>query len=277
MHATPQSRFRTPWLIVTLAAIGVIALAVGVVHFAPMSCAAMAMPPAGPVRGIAVFYNPAQAEDRCSIEPLPRDGRYASLPAGQYAGGAVCGAYLDITGPHGFVEAEIVDSCPGCGADQLDLSSAAFARIQAASRGTAAISYQVARDPQLPGPLAVRVGAGSTAGSLAVQILNHGNPLAGVRVNGQPLALRPDGYWVAPGGAGGGPFQVTVTDNAGHRAVLTGITLRPGAVQQTSVLMYGPATMPPSPVPSPGPVVQRASVPPAAPAPNATRTASCQA
>jgi expansin len=271
MHAPPHSRFSKPWLIVTLAAIGVIALAAGVVHFAPVSCAAVTSAPA---HGTAVFYNPAQAEDRCSIEPLTRDGRYVSLPLAQYQGGAACGAYLDVSGPHGIVRAEIVDICPGCAATELDLSAGAFAAIQATSQGTAPVSYQLARDPALPGPLAVRVGAGSTAASLAIQILNHGNPLSGVRVDGQPLAPRADGYWIARHGAGGGPFTVRVADTAGHDALLTGITLRPGAIQQTSVLMYGAAM--PSPVPSAGPVVQRASMRPAATAPAPSSSPSCR-
>lgn len=273
MHAPPHARFRKPWLIVTLAAIGVISLAVGVVRLAPVSCAATGNTPA---HGTAVFYNPVQAEDRCSIGPLTRDGRYASLPRAQYQGGALCGAYLDISGPHGIVQAEIVDICPGCAPADLDLSASAFGAIAATSRGTAPVSYQLASDPALPGPLAVRVGDGSTAASLAIQILDHGNPLSGVQVDGQPLALRADGYWIARHGAGGGPFNVRVSDDAGHQALLTGITLRPGAIQQTGVLMYGAATPAPAPVPSPGPVVQRASMPPARPAPASSASPGCR-
>lgn len=285
MHAPPHSRFRRPWLIVPIAAIGVIALAVGVVHFAPVSCAAVAAATAAtaatavaasPAHGTAVFYDPAQAEDRCSIEPVSRDGRYVSLPRARYQDGALCGAYLDITGPRGSVQAEITDICPGCTATELDLSAAAFTAIQATSRGTAPVSYRLASDPALPGALAVRVGPGSTAASLAVQILNHGNPLSGVQVDGQPLAPRQDGYWITRRGAGGGPFAIRVTDTAGHSALLTGIALRPGAVQQTSVLMYGTATATPTPAPSPGPVVQRVSMPPPTRAPATTSTPSCR-
>ena len=35
MHATNRARWRAPWLAVALAAIGVMALAIGVVQFAP--------------------------------------------------------------------------------------------------------------------------------------------------------------------------------------------------------------------------------------------------
>jgi hypothetical protein len=263
MHATPHSRLRAPWLIVAFAALGVIALAAGVVHFAPASCAQTITGPAA--TDTARYYNPLRAEDRCSIEPLRGDGLYASLPPGRYGNGTDCGAYLTITGPRGTVQAEIVDICPGCADDQLDLSTAAFARIQPLAKGTAPVSYQLASDPALPGPLAVRIQPGSTTGSLAIQVLNHGNPLSLVQVNGHDLTPRPDGYWIAaPGDAGSGPFQVNVTDALGNTAVLTGITFRPGAVQQTAVLMYGqaaPETSTPAPAPAPPPstVAQRAS------------------
>jgi expansin len=262
MHATPHSRYRAPWLIVALAAMGVIALAAGVVHFAPSSCAE---PAPGPATDTAFYYNALQAEDRCSIEPLVRDGLYASLPPGQYGNGGDCGAYLTITGPRGSVQAEVVDMCPGCAAGQLDLSTAAFARIQPLADGTARVSYQLARDPVLPGPLAVRIQRGSSSGSMAIQVLNHGNPLTRVQVNGQNLAPRADGYWVAARGAGGGPFQVNVTDVLGNTAVLTGIVLRPGAVQQTTVSMYGTGTRSvpvstPAPSPAPAPATRPATV-----------------
>ena len=283
MHATPQSRFRAPWLIVAFAGLGVIALAAGVIRFAPTSCAQAV---SGPGTGVAVYYNPLQAEDRCSIEPLARDGLYASLPPGQYGDGTDCGAYLIVTGPRGTVQVEIVDMCPGCTGNQLDLSTAAFARIQPLTDGTAPVSYRLARDPALPGPLAVRLQPGSTGGSMAIQVLNHGNPLTRVQVNGRDLTPRPDGYWVAPGGAGNGPFQVSVTDAVGNAAVLTGITLRPGAVQRSTVLMYGQAPPPttPAPLPTPAPppatIAQRVSSQQAQPSaqqaqPTASRSPTC--
>jgi expansin (peptidoglycan-binding protein) len=176
---------------------------------------------------------------------------------------------------------EIVDMCPGCTSSQIDLSTAAFGSIQAQSLGTARVGYQVARDPALPGLLAVRVEPGSNPGSLAIQILNHGNPLSGVQVNGRPLRLRPDGYWIAGNGAGRGPYTIRVPDAAGNDAVLTGITLLPGALLQTGVLMYRPAAPGPSPqgpspqtpVPSPGAGVQQGGTP-AAPATSAVVASS---
>jgi expansin (peptidoglycan-binding protein) len=255
--------------------------AAGVAPGAGAAPAAPAAPADGPASAEALYYNPQAGVDSCSLEPLAAGGWYVSVPAGQYQAGAACGAYLDITGPHGSIQAEIVDHCPGCAASQLDLSSTAFARIQPLASGTAAVSYQLARDPQLSGPVAVRVGPGSGLGSLTIQVVNHGNPLARVQVATQQdtardgsaqhgpwtsLAPRADGYWVAASGVGAGPFDVRITDALGNQAVLTRIRLSPGALQRTSVWLYrhtaptspspSPSATPsPSPTPSPGPAV----------------------
>jgi hypothetical protein len=156
-------------------------------------------------QGRAFFYNPGSGQGTCSFGLLPADGLYVSLGAPQYAAGAACGSYLDITGPAGTVRAQVVDNCPGCANGGIDMSAAAFRRVANPSSGN---------------PLA----------SVAVRTAG--------RFRWQPLTLSPDDYWAAPSGAGPGPFQVQVTDMFGHRVVLTGIRLAPGSLQPTRVLMY---------------------------------------
>jgi expansin (peptidoglycan-binding protein) len=199
------------------------------------------------MRGQAYFYNPGDGDGSCSFAPLPADGRYASVSPAQYAGGAACGSYLDVTGPDGTVRAEVVDLCPGCSGGGLDMSEAAFGRVASTAAGTAEVSYRVVRDPRLPGPLELRLAQTASPGWLAVQVLNTGNPLRSVRMRWtgqhtwQPLVLSSDDYWAEPAGAGPGPFRFLVTDAFGHRAVLTGIRLLPGSVQRTRVRMYSAA------------------------------------
>jgi expansin (peptidoglycan-binding protein) len=127
------------------------------------------------------------------------------------------------------------------------MSEAAFSRVANPAAGTVVVSYRLARDPRLPGPLEVRVAPAATSTSLVIQVINHGNPLSSVAVgvvgprgrpHWQPLGHRPDDYWVAASGAGAGPFNVQVTDIFGHQVVLHGIRLAPGALQRTAVLMY---------------------------------------
>jgi len=222
------------------------------------------------IRGHAVFYNPGLAAGSCGLGPFPAGGRYASLPSRSYASGRACGSYLDVSGPAGTVRAEVVDVCPDCAAGTVDLSRAAFARIADPRTGTVAVSYQPAVDPPLPGPLELRIAAAGRPGTLAVQVINHGNRLSSVAASGpggrwQRLVPGADGYWTgsldagdAPGGTPGGVsaavggvpagpgsrgeaggaagrlIRVRITDVEGHEVVLTGIPPRRTVVHATA-------------------------------------------
>lgn len=238
------------------------------------------------IEGHAVFYDPGQASGSCGLGPFPAGGWYASLPPRGYASGRACGSYLDVYGPGGPVRAEVVDVCTGCAAGTVDLSRAAFARIASPRRGTVAVRYQAAVNPPLPGPLTLRITAAGRTGTLAIQVINHGNRLSSVaasRPGGrwEHLAPSADGYWTGPlhpgrpgtrpagggtvaalAGGGTGPadpgrISVRVTDVAGHRVQLTGISLR-SAVLHAAAWMYRGGSRPAG---------RHTRVPAAAPAP----------
>jgi hypothetical protein len=106
-------------------------------------------------------------------------------------------------------------------------------------QGIVNVTYSTVIDPPV-GNLTVRVKEGSSQWWLALLVDNTGNAARSVQVRsggGSWTSLqRADfNYWIADGGAGVGPFDVRVTDVAGHRATVTGITLSPGTVQATGV------------------------------------------
>jgi hypothetical protein len=160
----------------------------------------------------------------------------------------------------------VIDQCPGCAAGHIDLSETAFARLAPLSAGLIDVTYAYLANPALPGPLTVEVKQGSSRYWLALLVDNTGNPLASVQVQTSSgwlsLARASYNYWIAPSGAGSGPFTVRLTSTQGHQVTLPGITLSPGAVQSTVTWMYGtgggqapatpaPATsMPASPAPT---------------------------
>ena len=208
------------------------------------------------IEGHAVFYDPGQAAGSCGLGPFPAGGRYASLPPRSYASGRACGSYLDVYGPRGTVRAEVVDVCTDCAAGTVNLSRAAFARIADPRTGMVAVSYRTALDPPLPGPLVLRISAAARPGTLAVQVINHGNRLSSVAVSRpggrwQRLSSSADGYWVGPLGPGrprpGGPagrsagtrIRVRVTDVAGHQLVLTGVPVRRTVLHATTWMYRG--------------------------------------
>jgi expansin (peptidoglycan-binding protein) len=204
----------------------------------------------------------------CSYPSPPADGLFVALSPAEYHGAAACGGYVEVSGPKGSVRAEVIDQCPPCAAGHIDLSEAAFARIAPLSAGLVSVTYRAVADPALPAPVALRVKEGSSRYWLALLAMNTGNPLASVQVEsaagGWRDLVRADyNYWIASSGAGDGPFTVRLTDTAGHRVTVRGVTLEPGVVQDTGIRMY-----------EAGSVASPASSAPVSSAPRATAKAS---
>jgi expansin (peptidoglycan-binding protein) len=252
-----------------LAAGGVVILAavVGIALLLQNGGSACAAPPATSAHsGKATFYDLGSGTGNCSFPSSPADDLFVALGPDQYAGGAACGTYLDVTGPKGKVRVKVTDSCPECAAGHLDLSRTAFKKIGAEVDGIIAITYRTVVNPSVPGPLSVRIKEGSSQYWFAALIDNHGNQLRSVsvaRAGGTPhAAKRADyNYWIIDSGAGSGPFKIKVSDVYGRSATVSGIALSPGRVQRTTTRLSGsggsvvkaPATKPATKSVSPRP------------------------
>ena len=199
--------------------------------------------------GTATHYAPTP-QGNCSYPSPPSDGLYAALPPSEYANGAACGEYLDVTTPAGgTVRAEVTDQCPQCAAGHVDLSEAAFSRLAPLPAGLINVSYHVVPNPPLPAPVSIAVKDGSSANWLGLLPVNTGNPLASVQVQNagggwDSLTRSGYGYWIAQQGEGPGPFTVRLTDTEGNTATVSNIQLNPGQTQTTGTWMYGNGTAP---------------------------------
>ncbi|MCI4064593.1 hypothetical protein MRQ36_19225 [Micromonospora sp. R77] len=223
--------------------------ALGAPIAAPALAAApvLAAPPLGGTvhRGKATFYDSKGAGGNCSRPAAPANRLYVALGPGEYAAGAACGGFLDVTGPKGTVRVLVMDQCPECEPGHLDLSAEAFARIADPVQGVVPVSYRAVVNPLLPGPLTFRMKEGSSQWWFAVLVGDHGNPLRSVEVrqggNWRTAARQDYNYWLIDSGAGPGPYAIRVTDAYGHRVTATGIRMAPGQVQRSTVRMYGSA------------------------------------
>ncbi|MFC4532315.1 expansin EXLX1 family cellulose-binding protein [Sphaerisporangium dianthi] len=187
----------------------------------------------------------------CSLTGAVQGDLVAAVSPAEYAGSAACGAYLDVTGPRGIVRVQVVDECRSCAAGELDLSRPAFARIAAPGHGVVPVDYHRVRNPEVARPVAFRLKRGSSADWLAIQAVDHGNPLRRLQIlrGGlwRDLSRASDNYWVAGDGAGAGPYSVRITDVYGQRLVATGIHLSPGGLQRTTRRLYAPSSSSPAP------------------------------
>lgn len=255
----------------------VLAGVVGVALLLQNGGSACAAPPStSRSSGKATFYDLAGTTGNCSFPSAPADDLFVALGPEQYAAGASCGSFLDVTGPKGTVRVKVFDSCPECEPGHLDLSRTAFRKIADEVQGIVPVTYRTVTDPPTPGPLSVRIKEGSSAYWFAALIDNHGNRLRTVTVNGKTATRADYNYWIIDGGAGSGPFTVRVTDVLGHAATLTGIKLSPGTTQKTSVrLTAGHVPVKPSATRKPTPsktaaLIESTTVASPAPAPTAT-------
>ncbi|MET8250658.1 expansin EXLX1 family cellulose-binding protein [Micromonospora sp. NPDC005197] len=262
-----------PWLVaagVTVLA-AVLGLTLALRSGSAPACAAgrtlAAAPPTGTAThsGKATFYDSKGAGGNCSNPAAPANRLYVALGPTEYAAGAACGGFLDVTGPKGTVRVLIMDQCPECEPGHLDLSREAFARIADPVQGLVQVTYRAVVNPPLPGPLSFRIKEGASQFWFAVRIGNHGNPLRAVEVRQgddgpwRATARQDYNYWLLASGAGPGPYSVRVSDVYGHRVTVSGIRMAPGQVQSSVVRMYERG------------VVARTSRPPATARPPAAR------
>ena len=90
--------------------------------------------------GEATYYNEADGGGNCSFDPTPQDLMVGAMNHTDYANSALCGAYVELTGPNGTIIIRIVDQCPECPAGNINLSPSAFAKIAELAQGRVPIS-----------------------------------------------------------------------------------------------------------------------------------------
>lgn len=125
--------------------------------------------------GMATFYDNRQ-RGNCDF-PLDTHEYFAAMNSPQYEGSAICGACARIEGPKATITVRIVDSCPECPSNHLDLDSRAFAYIAEPRLGRIAIRFQFVPCPSA-NTIIYHYKEGSTPYWLGIQVRNHRLPIA---------------------------------------------------------------------------------------------------
>jgi expansin (peptidoglycan-binding protein) len=192
--------------------------------------------------GDGTYYN-ADGTGNCGFDKSA-DLMVGAMNHTDYAGSAVCGECVAITGPKGSVTIAIVDQCPECKPGDIDLSPQAFAKLDDLSAGRIPISWKVV-SCGLPGPIAYHEKDGVNPYWSAIQIRNSNNAilkLEAMKNGAYEELMRVDyNYFLDASGLGNGPYQFRVTDVYGNVLEDSGIPL--GADQT----FPGKAQFPPCP------------------------------
>ena len=176
-----------------------------------------ALGPDGSGRGT---YYAATGAGNCSFPATPNDLMVAAVNPTEYAGSAVCGSCLEVTGPNGKVVVRAVDQCPECPKGALDLSKEAFAKLSPLSAGIIAITWHPVACP-VTGPIRYQLKSGSSQYYTSIQVRNHRLPITKLEleVNGAFVNVprRDYNYFeLASGVKTAGAFRVRVTALGGN-------------------------------------------------------------
>lgn len=145
----------------------------------PAATAACMSAPFG--NGQATYYT-GSGVGACGV-PLADSNLAVAVSTTVFQGSAMCGRCVQITGPSGTITAPVVDSCPTCGTNDLDLSPTTFAAIGTIANGAEPVSWQTVECP-VAGSMSYQFQS-SNAFFLNVMIRNHRYGVAGVSV--QPM------------------------------------------------------------------------------------------
>jgi len=202
------------------------------------ACASTPQQPALPTGqttdGIITFYD-GDGRGACGYDPTADD--FAAVYTGGWASSAACGSCVEVTAPKGTLVVRIVDHCPDCDANHLDLRRTSFAKIADLSAGRVNVKLKPVTCP-VAGNLQLQVKDGSNPYWLALQPRNHRRPVTklegkqgGAWVN---LPRTDYNYFVAESGLGDAPLTVRVTADDG--AVVEG---QVPAIQAGAIVTLG--------------------------------------
>jgi len=144
--------------------------------------------------GVATYHPPfdtaaashTSESGNCGLDlttTMTGDARVCALSSSLYSNARYCGAFLNVTGPHGWTVVQVTDQ--GGNAGGLDLSEAAFKAINNGdlTAGVISISFTVIPGTTILGAKTVkyRFKGGSTVSWVGVEILDHLVPLTEVQ------------------------------------------------------------------------------------------------
>ncbi len=170
--------------------------------------------------GRATFYTFADGGGNCMFDPTPNNLMVGAMNTYDYDSSYVCGSEVEIQGPNSTIMITIVDACPGCARNSIDLSPLAFAKLADTSLGNIPISWRLV-PRNVSGPIVYHFMDVSNQWWTAVQIRNSRYPISTVEYRNQSGAFvsvprTTYNYFVATSGMGIGPYTLRVTDMFGH-------------------------------------------------------------
>ncbi|KNG48352.1 carbohydrate-binding module family 63 protein [Stemphylium lycopersici] len=201
---------------------------------APVASEAATSAP-GSKRGEATFYGGNTSGGMCSFTgyTIPSGIFGTALSDSNWDNGANCGACVSVTGPDGNkIKAMVVDQCPGCGPNHLDLYPEAFAKLAEPSKGVINVSWDVV-SCGITSPIVLKNKEGTSKFWFAMQVMNSNVPVSKLEVSTdggsswKSTTRKEYNYFENPAGFGADTVDVKVTSDSGESIVVKGVSIAP--------------------------------------------------
>ena len=195
--------------------------------------------------GLASYFTPA-GPGACQIPNGEFNNFFVAMDSSRNGNSAWCGAWLEVTGPGGTTQVQVIDRANTGDANNLDLSLDAFQAIGGSTMsGPIAVSWKWISAPGNIGPIKLYDGGSSNVWYLSIKPVNVVNPVIDVEVNN-------GGGWI-PMNLGSGyyfdqtfgsplvfPISVRVTDIFNNEVTTTVLSLSHLSSGQVGVENFPP-------------------------------------
>ncbi|KAI8940974.1 hypothetical protein NX059_002224 [Plenodomus lindquistii] len=187
--------------------------------------------PAGSKRGDATFYGGNLSGGMCSFTgyTIPSGVFGTALSDSNWAGADNCGACVSVTGPNGNkITAMVVDQCPGCGSNHLDLFSDAFAKLAEPSKGVIPVSWDIV-PCGITTPIVLKNKEGTSKHWFSMQVMNSNVVVSKLEVSTdggkswKATTRQPYNFFENSAGFGADTVDVKVTSTGGESIIVKGV------------------------------------------------------
>ena len=181
--------------------------------------------------GHASYYNLIEKGNggNCSFKNEFVKPYYGAVSNSFYKGSQSCGVCLELTGRGGSEIIQVIDRCPGCGKNDIDLSPQAYQKIMGSMSGVNnSITWYEVTCPWSGEPLSVKtIGANTWFVKLFVYRAKNRIKSVEIKANGKwlPMKRGNDNGWSAGSLGGYKSYEIRVTDVFGQQ--VSGITINP--------------------------------------------------
>ncbi|RAK72198.1 putative extracellular cellulase CelA/allergen Asp F7-like [Aspergillus fijiensis CBS 313.89] len=187
--------------------------------------------------GEATFYGGNVDGGACSFSgyTIPSGLYGTALGSPRWDDAAQCGSCVQVTGPSGNkIKAMIVDECPECDSNHLDLFQTAFAELADISKGVISIDWEYV-DCGITTPIKLNNKSGTSAYWFAMQVENSNEPVTALEVSTdggstwQSTTRSTYNYFENASGFGTDTVDVRVTGQSGATITVNNVSVSSGS------------------------------------------------